>query len=310
MERMAVVDMGSNSFRLVVFQYEPGGWWSLADEIREPVRVSAGMGEKGMLLPEPMERAVTTAAVFSSFLSAAGVEDVHTVATSAIRDASNRDELLTAIRQRAGLDVRVISGAEEAWYGYLAIVNSTTIGDGLGIDLGGGSAQLMRVADRRLVEAESVRLGTVRVSEAFLGREPASARQMRAVREHVARTLSEFEWWHATDGGRAVGVGGTIRNLASAVQKRMDLPDVDEQGFVLTRAALEETIDILAARPATERGAVRGIKPDRGDVILGGALVVAGAMEYAALDELEVAEAGLREGIFFRAHAPRPATRR
>ena len=99
--------------------------------------------------------------------------------------------------------------------------------------------------------------------------------------------------------GRLVAIGGTVRNLASAVQKRMDLPDVDEQGFVLTRDALEELIELLADRPASERGAVPGIKPDRGDVILGGALVVAAAMEHGGFDELEVAEAGLREGVFF-----------
>lgn len=296
---MAVIDMGSNSFRLVVFQYEPGSWWSLADEIREPVRISAGMGDEGVLQPEPVERALTTAAVFSSFLAAARVENVDAVATSAIRDARNRDELLAAIRERAGLEVRVISGAEEAWYGYLAIVNSTTLSDGFGIDLGGGSVQLMRFADRRLAEAESVRLGAVRVSEAFLGVEPASPAQIRTVREHVARTLSEFEWWQATDGARLAGIGGTIRNLASAVQKRMDLPDVDEQGFVLTRPALEEMIEALARRSATERGTIRGIKPDRGDVVLGGALVVATAMEHGGFDELEVAEAGLRDGVFF-----------
>ena len=73
---MAVIDMGSNSFRLVVFQYEPGSWWSLADEIREATRVSAGMGEEGVLQPEPMDRAIHTAAVFSSFLQASGVERV------------------------------------------------------------------------------------------------------------------------------------------------------------------------------------------------------------------------------------------
>jgi exopolyphosphatase/guanosine-5'-triphosphate,3'-diphosphate pyrophosphatase len=87
--------------------------------------------------------------------------------------------------------------------------------------------------------------------------------------------------------------------LASAVQKRMDLPDVDEQGFVVTREALEELIELLAARPASERGSVPGVKPDRGDVILGGALVVAAAMEQGGFAELEVAEAGLREGLFF-----------
>ncbi len=98
---------------------------------------------------------------------------------------------------------------------------------------------------------------------------------------------------------RLAAIGGTVRNLASAVQKRMEMPDVDEQGFVLTRAALEELIELLAERPASERGAIPGIKPDRGDVILGGALVAAAAMEHGGFDELEVAEAGLREGVFF-----------
>ena len=90
---------------------------------------------------------------------ASGVEEVDAVATSAIRDAANRDELLDAIRERTGLEVRVISGAEEARYGYLAIANSLTLDDGFGIDVGGGSVQLMRIADRRLEEAESVRSG-------------------------------------------------------------------------------------------------------------------------------------------------------
>ena len=94
-------------------------------------------------------------------------------------------------------------------------------------------------------------------------------------------------------------MGGTIRNLAAAVQKRMEVPDLDVQGFVLTRDALEELIDDLAGRPADKRGSVRGIKPDRGDVILGGALVVAAAMEHGGFDEIEVTEAGLREGVFF-----------
>lgn len=298
MEGLAVIDMGSNSFRLVVFQYEPDSWWSLADEIREPTRVSAGMGEEGVLQPEPMERAVRTAGVFASFLSASGVERVDAVATSAIRDAPNRDELTAAIRARTGLRVRVISGAEEAWYGYLAIANSTTLTEGFGIDVGGGSVQLMRIADRRLAEAESVRLGAVRVSELFLPDEDAGPKQLKALRKHVNRTLSEFEWWGG-DGGRLAGIGGTVRNLAAAAQKRLELRDVDVQGFELTRDALEELIELLVARPAAKRGSIRGIKPDRADVILGGAVVLAAAMDRGGFGTLEVTEAGLREGIFF-----------
>ncbi len=299
MERVAVIDMGSNSFRLVVFQYEPGSWWSLADEIREATRVSAGMGDEGVLRPEPMDRALRTAAVFSSFLRTSGVERVDPVATSAIRDAANRDELLASIRERTGLAVRVISGAEEAWYGYLAIVNSLAFEDGFGIDVGGGSVQLMRIAGRRLEDAESVRLGSVRVSEAFLPGEETSGKQVKALRKHVSRTLAELEWWEAADGRRLAGIGGTIRNLATAAQKTLDLPDVDVQGFLLERDLLEDLIERIASKPVSKRASIKGIKPDRADVILGGAVVVAAAMDHGGFDALEVSEAGLREGIFF-----------
>jgi exopolyphosphatase/guanosine-5'-triphosphate,3'-diphosphate pyrophosphatase len=157
----------------------------------------------------------------------------------------------------------------------------------------------MRMTDRRLAEAESVRLGAVRVSESHLPDEDAGSKQIKALRKHVARTLEEFEWWSAKDAPRLAGLGGTIRNLAAAAQKRLDLTDLDVQGFVLTRAALGELIEELSSRPASKRGSVRGIKPDRGDVILGGAVVLDAAMEQGGFDEIEVTEAGLREGILF-----------
>jgi exopolyphosphatase/guanosine-5'-triphosphate,3'-diphosphate pyrophosphatase len=297
-ERVAVIDMGSNSWRLVVFGYEAGTpWWSLVDEIREAVRIGAGMGDEGMLRPERVDRALHTAAVFSAFCQATGVRDVVAVATSAIRDARNGDELLDEIRRTTGLEARVISGPEEARYGWLAIANSTTIEDGFGLDIGGGSIQALRIEDRRLAGALSLPLGAVRVSERFLPGEKASSKQMKALRAHVAGELEDLGWW--SGGGRVVGIGGTIRNLAAAAMKRLTIPDIDVQGFQLTREALEELIDELAARPASKRAQVKGIKYDRADVILGGALVLAAAMEEGGFDSIEVTEAGLREGIFF-----------
>ena len=298
MERVAVIDMGSNSWRLVVYGYRPGTpWWSLVDEIREAVRVGAGMGEERLLQPDRVDRAVHTAAVFDGFCRASGIERVDAVATSAIRDARNGGELLERVRDRTKLDPRVISGREEAHYGFLAIVNSTTLSDGFGLDMGGGSIQALRIEGRSLEAAESLPLGSVRVSERFLPGEKASAKAIKALRKHVAGELDALGWW--AGGGRLVGVGGTIRNLAAAAMKGLELPDIDVQGFALTSDALGELVETLAARPASKRGGVRGIRPDRGDVILGGALVLAAAMESGGFDAVEVTEAGLREGVFF-----------
>jgi exopolyphosphatase/guanosine-5'-triphosphate,3'-diphosphate pyrophosphatase len=163
--------------------------------------------------------------------------------------------------------------------------------------MGGGSIQTLRLEGRRLRTSASLPLGSVRVSEEFLPGEKATPKGMRALRERVAADLRELGWWGGS--GRLVGIGGTIRNLAAAAMKRLDLPDIDAQGFALTRDALEGLIEELAARPASKRGGVRGIKPDRGDVILGGALVLAATLDEGGFDSIEVTEAGLREGVFF-----------
>jgi exopolyphosphatase/guanosine-5'-triphosphate,3'-diphosphate pyrophosphatase len=298
-----VIDMGSNSFRLVVYGYEPGRYWQHVDEIREAVRVGQGMGDEAVLKPEPMERAVRTAKVFGSFCEATGIDDVTAVATSAIRAARNGDELLARIREESGLDPRLIDEAEEARYGYLAIANSTTIEDGFGIDIGGGSVQAMRLESRQLTASDSWRLGAVQVSEAFLPDDgEASSKQLKALRKHVKQESESAEWFTSDDGKagpRAAGIGGTIRNLASAAERRAGLPETDAQGYLLTRDALEDLIEDLAGMSPHKRGGVPGIKPDRGDVILGGAVVLGALMDRAGIKELEATDAGLREGVFF-----------
>src|SRR3712207_4252087 len=140
--RLAVADLGSNSFRLVVFSWVPGAWWKRTDEIYEPVRVGEGQAEGGPLLAAPMQRALETIELFAHFCRATGITDVRPLATSAIREASNRDEFLRRARVRSGLEVRVLSREEEAHFGYLAAVNTTRLADGVTLDIGGGSMQL------------------------------------------------------------------------------------------------------------------------------------------------------------------------
>src|SRR4051812_20155932 len=214
MRRAAVIDMGSNSFRLVVFGYEPEDHWQHVDEIREAVRVGEGVGDDGMLRPEPMDRAVRVSKVFSSFCCASGIDDVTAVATSAIRDAPNGRELLDHIHDEAGLEARVLSEQDEARYGYVAIANSTTLTDGYGFDIGGGSVQVMRIEERRLQRAGSWPLGAVRMSERFLPPDDeASGKDIKALRKHVRSVLEAEEWIEPGDPARTAGIGGTIRNL-------------------------------------------------------------------------------------------------
>ena len=299
MKQVAVIDLGSNSFRLVVFAFDENGAWKRTDEIYEPVRIGEGQGQAGGLLqPEPMSRALETLELFGHFCRHVGIEEVRPVATSAIREASNRDEFLAAARERAGLDVRVLSREEEAFFGYVAAVNTTRLEDGVALDIGGGSLQLTRVRGRLAEDSRSWPLGAVRVTERFLsGKEDGKA--IRVLRAHAAGELAVAEWLAgAGQAGRLAGIGGTVRNLAAAAMAAAGLPSPNVQGFELTRRMLAELVARLTEMDPADRGKVPGIKPERADIILAGALVVEAVLDIGGFEAVEVSEAGLREGVF------------
>src|SRR6476659_237856 len=240
-ERRAVIDLGSNSFRLVVFTARDG-WWKRTDEIYEAVRIGEGLAATGRLGDGGMWRAQATIDVFAHFCAA----DVDPVATSAIRDATNSDEFLSRARPSSGLAIRVLSNEEEARYGYLAAVNSSTLADGVMLDLGGVSMQLVRVVGRHPAELDSWRMGAVRMSEQFLpGDGPAKAKALKELRAHIADELERAPWLDRS-GPRLIGVGGTVRNLAAAAQRDLGIPEFGVQGFVLERRELGRLIDELA----------------------------------------------------------------
>ncbi len=303
--RQAVIDLGSNSFRLVVFTWHEAGeasWWRRTDEIHEAVRIGAGLDAAGELGEAPMERALAMLEIYAHFCRATGITDVRAVATSAIRDATNQAAFLAAVRRRTWLEVEVLTREEEARYGYLAAVNSTTLADGVALDIGGGSLQLTRVEGRLALDPRSWRMGAVRMTERFLEGRRTSAKQVKALRAHVQRKLASAPWLAGAGahGGRIVGVGGAVRNLATAAQTAEGAPDeLPIQGSAITRDRLGELIEAMTAVPVAERAGIKGVKPGRADVILAAALVIDCVLEAGGFDVIEATEAGLREGVFF-----------
>src|SRR3954469_7796229 len=248
--RLAVIDCGSNSFRLVVFTYTDT-WWKRTDEIHEAVRVGEGLDATGELGAKPMERALETLGLYAHFCNATGIDRIRPVATSAIRDASNQKAFLKAARERSGLEIEVLAGEQEAHYGYLAAVNTTTLSQGVVLDLGGGSMQLTRVEDRKAIDGRSWPFGAVRMTKRFMPEGgKAKRKQMKALRDHVAAEIEHAAY--LDEGGRLTGIGGAVRNLAAAAQLAAGLPSYGIQGFRITRDALGDLIERLAELPPEE----------------------------------------------------------
>lgn len=298
-----MVDLGSNSWRLVVFTYDgpPHPWWKRTDELYETVRIGAGLAATGRLSDDAIARGLETLGVFARFCRANHLEpeDVHVVATSAIRDAANGEQFLADAEARTGLEIETLSARDEARFGYIAAVDTTTLTDGVVLDIGGGSMQLTHVKHRRAQEMASFPLGAVRITEQFLpGDGPAKKKELARLREHVTETLSGLDWL-ASSGTRLVGEGGSVRNLAAAVQAAAGSLDLGVQGFVITPEVLSGLVAQLAALSVAERGELPGIKPGRGDIILAAAVVLDTVVALGGFDGIEATDAGLREGVFF-----------
>jgi exopolyphosphatase/guanosine-5'-triphosphate,3'-diphosphate pyrophosphatase len=299
--RVGIIDLGSNSARLMVAHYAPGQAYRITDEISRRVRLSEGLAASGRLRAPAILRALHTVRMFKAFCDAHGVKRIVPVATAAVRDAANRADFLRQLKAATGLKFRVLDGEEEAYYGVLGVANGLGMRGGLVIDVGGGSAEVSQVRRGHFRRGDTCPLGAVRLTETFfpdggLVKPSAVAR----LEEYAAETFDAFEWMTLGPDEAFVGIGGSVRALARIDREARAHPFGLLNGYELRRSRLEALVARIAALPVDERAqAIAGLPADRADIILAGALVVLGALRRAEADALVVSGHGLREGLFF-----------
>jgi exopolyphosphatase/guanosine-5'-triphosphate,3'-diphosphate pyrophosphatase len=296
-QRVAIIDLGSNTARLVVMGAHPGYDLREEDEIREVVRLRQGMTPAG-LSADAMERAFVTLRLFKRFCDSTGVTVILPTATSAVRDAANRSRFLARVREELGLELRVLSGEEEARYGVIGALNDVALRDGTVVDIGGGSAQVSLVRDRQFVRGFSAPIGALALSDRFVQNDPPTSAEIKAVRREIDAQLDAMPWQEARK-GVLVALGGTVRNLARMEAVRRQYPLKTLHGFRLTRASVELSLEQMLVAPLAKRRKISGLRPDRADIIVPGVLVLLAIMERAHAEELTLAVNGLREGLFF-----------
>lgn len=299
MERIGIIDLGSNTTRLVVMVYQPNHSFKLVDEVSETVRLAEGMGTDYVLQPQPMRRAIEALKMFHTFCKSSGIHRVVAVGTSAVREATNREEFLDMLKRETGLELRVLSGEEEAYYGYLGVVNSLCINNGYVIDIGGGSTEVTEIYGRKFSRAFSQRAGIVRMTEQCIHSDPINKNDYRLLEKGIRSAFTDLDWLQATPGYRLIGVGGTVRNLSRIAQKRLRHPLDRLHGFVLTASMLDTIVGMLRRRDQAAREAIPGLNRERADVILAGAVILRTLMHQSNFEELTVSGEGLREGIFY-----------
>lgn len=306
--RIAVIDLGSNTARVVVITCQPGYCYRIEDEIREVVRLREGMTKRG-LHDEAVTRGLSTLRLFIRFCQSLKVDEIIATATSAVREAANGPEFVARVEQEIGLSLRVLDGETEAHYGVIGTLNEVALQDCFVLDIGGGSAQVSEVRGRRFHRGQAFTLGALALAELYITSDPIEKDEFRAIEKEIERQLDGVKWVKASKGWPLVGLGGTIRNLARIETARTAYPFGHLHGFSLSRDSLDEIIGLLRRLPLKERRDLPGLQADRADIILPGALVARAVMHRLGVDDLIVSHNGLREGLFleqFWSHLPYP----
>ncbi len=306
--RLATIDLGSNTVRLLVADVEPGArGWRVVEADQRVTRLGEGLAASGRLGEAPAERTAGVVGEYVARARRAAARRVAIVATSAVREAANGREFAAALERVTGEQVTIVSGAEEAALTLAGVLGGLDGGRGpqtatLVFDIGGGSTEYILARDREPVTAISLRLGVVDLAERYPFPGAVDWPRYRAMQAEIAGRLaaelpSEIR---LADPGRLVGTAGTSTTLAALDLGLQRYDPGRVQGHVLARGAIERLLARLGALTVAERGALPCLEPGRADLIVAGTAVVLATMDRLSAGHVIVSDWGLREGILIR----------
>ncbi|MFD0022422.1 exopolyphosphatase [Streptomyces sp. NPDC058382] len=308
MTRVAAIDCGTNSIRLLVADADPGSGELVAlDRRMEIVRLGQGVDRTGRLAPEALERTFAACRRYAAVIEEHGAQKVRFVATSASRDAENRDDFVRGVLDILGVEPEVISGDQEAQFSFDGATKELTGRDDLAkpylvVDIGGGSTEFV-LGDDRVRAARSVDIGCVRMTERHLARDgeivdPPGPDAVDAIRADVEAALDLAEQSvPLTGAGTLVGLAGTVTTVAAIA---LGLEEYDSEAIHHSRVSLEQVREIagrLLGSTHAERAAIGAMHPGRVDVIASGALILLTVMERTGAREVVVSEHDILDGI-------------
>ncbi len=297
MNRVAAVDLGTNSTRLLVADVSDGKVTDVARETRI-TRLGEGVDERRRLLPVPVARVRNVLSDFRRTAEELGAERTLLIATSAVRDAENGEAFLGEIEWSYGFTTRLLSGHDEAMLMFRGVTSERRLDGGtMIIDIGGGSTELVAGGPDGVRWHESLDIGSVRVTERFLASDPPTVAELDDAATAVRALLAERVPDEIRSDTRSeIGVAGTITSLAG-LALGLDEYDRDRiHGFRLGAEALGAQLERLASVPVAERRTLRPLDPDRAPVIVGGALIARELLAHFDLAELEVSERDILDG--------------
>ena len=298
--RLAGVDIGTLTCRLLIADLLPGGRLKEVRSERRILRLGEGVDRTKQLSVVAMDRVLQCLREWREMIDASSVDAAAAVATSAVRDAENRDEFLDRVKREAGFEVEIITGEEEAWRTMLGISSGLSVGvtGVLALDIGGGSTEFILDRPGQKPVVRSIDVGVVRLCERLLHHDPPTDEEVRQAREWVTReTKAAVASMGSYQTATFVGTAGTITSLAAMAQKLSTYEPARIHNYQLKLSTIQELEQTLLSRKKTDRAGLPGLEKGREEVIVAGAIIIRTVLETLGMSAVLVSDLGLREGV-------------
>ncbi|GEM01095.1 exopolyphosphatase / guanosine-5'-triphosphate,3'-diphosphate pyrophosphatase [Halolactibacillus halophilus] len=291
----ALIDIGSNTMRLVIYLPNEAGRFREIENVKVVARLRNHLNDEGYLSDEGITILMETLEEFKDVLNIYPLKHFTVVATATVRQAKNSDTIIQMVKEHLGWDMQILSEEEEAFYGYLAIVNSTSLTEGVTVDMGGGSTEVTYFKNRKLIYAHSFPFGTLSLRQLY-DDTLSEAANLATVKSYVKKAFHTLDWLKDLS-VPIIAIGGSARNVAQIDQIDKDYPMAGLHQYPMLLKDLNRIKDHLLSLSDKKRMKVEGLSKDRSDIILPAIMTFITLYKYTHADRFVLSQKGLRDGI-------------
>ena len=305
MEKIGIIDLGSNSARLVIVNLFEEGYFMVVDELKESVRLGQDMERDGFLKPQRVAETVKTLRMFKRLCDVSGVTRIIGVATEAVRRAKNQRSFLDEIQTSCGVKLRVLSAEEEAVLVYRGVINTMDIPKGVILEIGGGSTKIIYYNRRNMLRFATIPFGAVTLTDLFSSDELRPEEQAAKMEEFFLEKLNEVDWLGEIDpDAQMIGVGGSFRNLFKINKMVHKYPLDTVHNFNLQTEDFYHVYDMIKVLDLDKKKKIKGLSAARADILPAAFAVIKTFVQRLNFDNFTFSGSGLREGIMFNQAFP------
>lgn len=299
MKNIGVIDIGSNSVRLLLAEITAYDSFKIITELKEYVRLGEGFDDNQNLTEEKISDTIQVLNMYKNFCNSFEGTEIIATATEAVRKAKNQSYFLDKIKSSTGIEIKVLSGEKEAYYDYFASINSLNIVDGLIMDIGGASTELIWVENRNLKECISLPFGAITLTNKFNLQNAITPDQEKDLKNFFVQSFSAIPWLKEVKASALVGIGGSIRNIAKISKKRNNYPLDLIHNYSIAAEEVSSIYNNVRTKSTEQRKKIKGLSKDRADIFLGAVSAVDTLMDICKIKKLIISRNGLREGVLF-----------